>query len=157
QVGGGNAATGSLGAAQVSHSKSSTSVDVKRGDTHVTASIPTSIGGSGDTTRGSTGAVAIQPTTGGVHIAGNAGPAAPEADVDVAASANRTLGDTLGVNLAELGTYPGSATAATVKLVQQLMPQILPAGVSADIGLQQLIDSGTLQLGSEGDDLRLDL
>src|SRR4051812_19507027 len=50
QAGGGNSATGSLGVAQVSHSKSQTTAHAQRQDTQATASVPTSIGGSGDNT-----------------------------------------------------------------------------------------------------------
>ena len=106
---------------------------------------------------GSTGSVQVQPTTAGVHATANAGPAAPDIGADISASGEQTLGDTLGISLAELATYPGSATVYTLQLIQDLMPQILPPGVSADVGLQQLIDSGTLQIGEDGDDVRVDL
>src|SRR6476659_21094 len=173
QVGGGNTATGSAGAAQVSHSNSQTAAHAQRGDSVAQASAPTSDGGSGtnsangsvaaaqvgsgQSSGGSTGAVQIQPSTAGVAVTGKAGPAAPDAGLAVSASGEQVLGDLLGVSLSELGTYPGSGTAYVLNLVQRLMPQILPPGVSPAIGLQQLIDSGTITIGEQGDDARIDV
>jgi hypothetical protein len=173
QIGGGNTATGSLGAAQVSHSRSQTTAHARRADTQADVAAPTSVGGSGtnsangsvvatqvgsgNSSGGSTGAVQIRPSTAGVAVTAKAGPAAPESAVKVSASGEQVLGDTLGVGLSELGTYPGAATVYALRLVQQLMPQLLPPGVSVDAGLRQLLDTGTLTIGEDGDDIRVDL
>jgi hypothetical protein len=173
QIGGGNTATGSLGAAQVSHSRSQTTAHARRADTQADVAAPTSVGGSGtnsangsvvatqvgsgNSSGGSTGAVQIRPSTAGVAVTAKAGPAAPESAVKVSASGEQVLGDTLGVGLSELGTYPGAATVYALRLVQQLMPQLLPPGVSVDAGLRQLLDTRTLTIGEDGDDIRVDL
>src|SRR5581483_8992797 len=107
--------------------------------------------GSGNHTDGTTGAIQIQPTTAGATVAAKAGRLAPIAHVHVAISGDEVLGDTLGVHLAQLTGYPGSATAFVVGLVHSLLP-----GVPAEQGLERLIDAGVLQLG-DGDDVRIDL
>ena len=168
QVGGGNTATGSLGAVQVSHAKAQTTAKANVADAQVHVTAPASIGGSGtntangsvvaaqvgsgNTANGATGAVEIKPTTAGVEAGAGAGPLAPVAKAHVAISGDRVLGDTLGISLTELGTYPGSATVFLLNLVHSLLP-----GVTADAGLQQLVDTGVIQLGGNGDDVRIDL
>src|SRR4051794_40128218 len=167
QAGGNNSATRSVGAAQVSHSHGSTSAshkgtagtkaDVTVGGDGATSSRG-SVGsvqvGSGNSTNGSTGAIAIQPTSGTVTVSTKAGPSASQT---VSVSGGQVLGDTLGVDLSSLNTVPASATLYVLDLVDSLRPAGLTApGVSSDVALQQLVDSGVLAIGEDGDDVRLD-
>ena len=168
QVGGDNTATGSVGVVQVSHSKSNTGVAARVVGTHVGADAGGLIGGSGTNTangsavavqagsgnaaNGSTAALQIQPSTAGVGIKADAGPLAPALKTNVSISANEVLGRTLGIDLSRLGASPGPATVFILDIVHALVP-----GASDEVGLQRLVDLGVLQVGGNGDDVRIDL
>jgi len=147
QAGGSNSATRSAGAAQVSRSHGSTSTAVKTvGGTTGDASIGGngsnssrgSVGsaqiGSGNSTSGSTGAVAVQPTSATVTATVDGGPGASQT---VSASGGQVLGDTLGVDLSSLATVPASATIFMLDLVASLrLAGITPPGVADSFALQ---------------------
>jgi hypothetical protein len=169
QVGGGNTTKRSVGVAQVSKSRTRSTVQAHTPSGHaVGVSVPTSIAGSGSnradnsavvvqvggghSDNGSTGAIRVNPTTAGVAVElGRPGRRHGAATV-LSVSANEVLGKTLGVDLTSLGALPGPTTRLLLRIAHLAEP-----GVPASVGLRRLIDSGLLRIGERGDDIRIDL